>query len=93
MGEAFLAEVDAALDSIARHPAIGSLRHAEHALDLPSPLRFVPLKRFDHHLIYYIDLPQHVEVIRVWHASRGLGALMDGEVASSLESGQSKAHM
>ena len=26
--------------------------------------------------VYYIDLPGHLEVIRVWHAARGLGALM-----------------
>ncbi len=79
LGEAFLAEVDATLESIARHPAIGSVRHAGHASGLPSPLRFLPLRRFDHHLVYYIDLPEHVEVIRVWHASRGLEALMEGE--------------
>lgn len=77
LGEAFLAEVDAALESISRHPAIGSLRHAEHASDLPSPLRFLPLRRFDHHLVYYIDLPDHIEVVRVWHAARGLAALME----------------
>lgn len=76
LGEAFLAEVDAVLESIARHPAIGALRHAEQAPDLPSPLRFLPLKRFEQHLVYYIDLPEHVEVIRVWHAARGLQALM-----------------
>jgi toxin ParE1/3/4 len=79
LGEAFLAKVDTALESIARHPAIGSLRHAAHAADLPSPLRFLPLKRFEHHLVYYIDLPGHVEVIRIWHASRGLEALMEDE--------------
>ena len=81
LGEAFLAEMDAAIESVARHPAIGSMRHAEQAPDLPSPLRFVPLKRFEHHLVYYIDLPEHVEVIRVWHASRGLDALMGEESA------------
>ncbi|MEN9477363.1 MAG: hypothetical protein RLZZ300_1504, partial [Pseudomonadota bacterium] len=47
------------------------------ASDLPSPLRFLPLKRFEHHLVYYIELPDYVEVIRVWHASRGLAALME----------------
>ena len=77
LGEAFLSEVDATLDTIARHPAVGSARHAEHAADLPSPLRFLPLKRFEHHLVYYIDLPDHIEVVRVWHAARGLQALME----------------
>lgn len=77
LGEAFLADMDATLESIARHPAIGSTRHAEHASGLPSRLRFLPLKRFEHHLVYYIDLPERVEVIRVWHAARGLDALME----------------
>lgn len=78
---AFVDELNAAYDLIRQHPGIGSIRHAEQAPDLPSPLRFLPLKRFEHHLVYYIDLPEHVEVIRVWHASRGLDALMGEESA------------
>lgn len=79
LGEAFLAEVNATLDTIARHPAAGSVRHAGHAPELPSPLRFLPLKRFEQHLVYYIDLSDCIEVIRIWHAARGLSALMEGE--------------
>lgn len=79
LGEAFLLEVEASLLAIARHPRIGSLRHAECAVELPSPLRFLPLKRFKRYLIYYIDLRERVEVIRIWHTSRGLDALMDIE--------------
>lgn len=78
---AFADALQTAYDLIQRHPGIGSARHAEHAADLPSPLRFLPLRRFERHLVYYIDLPEHVEVIRVWHASRGLEVLMDGESA------------
>ena len=77
LGEAFLAEVGATLAVIAQHPSIGSTRHARHAVDLPSLLRFHPVKRFGHHLVYYIELPSCIEVIRVWHASRGLDALME----------------
>ncbi|HEU4812927.1 MAG TPA: type II toxin-antitoxin system RelE/ParE family toxin [Xanthomonadaceae bacterium] len=73
---AFVDALQAAYELIQRHPGAGSIRHAEHVPGLPSPLRFKPLKRFDHHLVYYIDLPGHVEVIRVWHASRGLEALL-----------------
>ncbi len=76
---AFVDALEAAYGLICRHPRIGSTRHAEHAADLPSPLRFLPLKRFEHHLIYYIELPQHVEIIRVWHASRGLETLIRNE--------------
>jgi toxin ParE1/3/4 len=74
---AFADALEAAYELIRTHPGIGSTRHAEHAADLPSPLRFLPLKRFEHHLVYYIDLPEHIEVIRVWHAARGLEALME----------------
>ncbi len=76
---AFVDALEAAYGLICRHPRIGSTRHAEHAADLPSPLRFLPLKRFEHHLVYYIELPQYVEIIRVWHASRGLELLIDDE--------------
>ncbi len=76
---AFADALQAAYDLIRQHPGIGSARHAQYAPELPSPLRFLPLKRFEHHLVYYIDLPEHVEVIRVWHASRGLEALMGAE--------------
>jgi toxin ParE1/3/4 len=41
------------------------------------PLRFLSLKRFENHLVYYLDLPGHVDVIRVWHAARGLDALLE----------------
>ena len=54
--------------------------HAALIPDLPAPMRFFPMQRFEHYLIYYLDLPDHVEVVRVWNASRGLQALMeDGE--------------
>lgn len=76
---AFIDALEAAYEVIRRHPAIGSARHAKHATDLPTPLRFLSLKRFEHHLIYYVELPEHVEVIRVWHASRGLDALLGDE--------------
>ena len=76
---AFADALQAAYDLIQRHPAIGTTRHAEHALDLPVPLRFLPLKRFEHHLVYYLDLPGHVEIIRIWHTARGLDVLMPGE--------------
>lgn len=74
---AFIDALQAAYDLIQRHPAVGSLRHAELVTDLPTPLRFLTLQRFDRHLVYYIDLPGHIEVLRVWHASRGLDAVME----------------
>ena len=70
---AFVDTLEAAYEHIQRHPGIGCSRHAEYVIDLPTPLRFLRLKRCEHHLVYYIELPEHVEVILVWHASRGLG--------------------
>jgi toxin ParE1/3/4 len=75
---AFVDALQAAYGMIERYPRIGSTRHAEHVVGLPSPLRFLPLKRFERHLVYYINLPSHIDVIRVWHASQGLDALMEG---------------
>lgn len=77
LGEWFLAQVDAGLDRIAGFPGSGSTRHACLMPDLPAPLRFAVLEKFDRYLIYYLDLPTHVEVIRIRDAARGLAALMD----------------
>ncbi len=44
--------------------------------DLPEPLRFFPVRGFETYLVYYIELPDHVEVLRIWNAARGLDALM-----------------
>lgn len=76
LADAFLVQVESALESIARHPAIGSPRHSGHASDLPQPLRYLPLERFKDHLVYYIDLPEHIEVVRIWHSARGLHTLI-----------------
>lgn len=73
---AFVDALQAAYDLIQQCPGIGSTRHAKYADDLPVPLRFLTLKRFEYHLVYYIDLPDHIEVARVWHSARGLDALM-----------------
>lgn len=72
---AFIAAIEAGEALIAAHPASGSTRHAAVLPDLPAPLRFLRLERFERYLIYYLDLPEHVEVLRVWNAARGLDAL------------------
>ena len=72
----FLQGVQTSYELLAAHPRIGSARHAEFCPDLPYPLRFFPLKDFPRILIYYMDRPDAVEVIRVWDAARGLEALM-----------------
>lgn len=76
LGEEFLACVDACLERISRFPKAGSSAHAGLFPELPVPLRFRLLKRFDRYLVYYLDLPERTVVVRVWNASRGLDALM-----------------
>lgn len=77
LGERFIATVDAALARIAAFPEAGSARHAWVTEELPVPLRLTVLPVFDRYLIYYLDLPDCVDILRVWDASRGLDALMD----------------
>ena len=72
---AFIDAVAAAAELISRHPAIGSVRHAWLLPELPAPLRFQPLSRFDRHLVYYIEMPEYVDIVRVWHSARGLEKL------------------
>ncbi|MFP5382619.1 MAG: type II toxin-antitoxin system RelE/ParE family toxin [Gammaproteobacteria bacterium] len=72
--DAFIAALEAGARLIARHPGSGSTRHAALFPDLPVPLRFMPLKRFDRVLIYYLEHAGHVEIVRVWNAARDIPA-------------------
>lgn len=74
---AFIAELEAVIDLIEQHPASGSARHAGLFPELPAPLRFHALRRFKQLLVYYLELPDRIEVVRVWHAAQGLGALLE----------------
>ncbi len=76
LGERFLAQVHVTLELIGRYPASGSPRHERVMPDLPEPLRFFPVRGFETYLVYYIELPDQVEVLRIWNAARGLDALM-----------------
>lgn len=73
----FLDAVQAACELLGEHPAAGSKRHAEYCPELPHPLRFFPLTGFPRILVYCMDRPDAVEVIRVWDSARGLEALME----------------
>ena len=77
LGERFLFQVQATCSQLSQFPGSGSLRHADCIPGLPAPLRFLPLREFERHLVYYIDLPTHIQVIRVWNSTRGLAALME----------------
>lgn len=73
----FVDAVEAAYILLSAHPASGSSRHAHVLPELPVPLRFHPVKHFERVLVYYLDQPDGVEVIRIWDASRGLDALLE----------------
>ncbi len=75
----FIDAVEAAYRLLSAHPASGSPRHAHVLPELPVPLRFHPIKHFERVLIYYLDQPDAVEVIRISDASRGLDALLEEE--------------
>lgn len=77
LGQRFLSEVDDTLARIAAFPGAGSSRHAHLAEMLAGPLRYMVVSAFDRYVIYYLDLPTHVDVVRVWCVERGLDALLD----------------
>lgn len=76
----FLDELEAAFERLSKFPNSGSMRHAALVPGLPVPLRYLAMSptRFPRLLIYYLNLEAHIDVIRVWDASRGLGALLEG---------------
>ena len=73
----FIGAVESAYALLSEHPGSGSMRHASVLPELPVPLRFHPVQGFPRVLIYYLDLPEAVEVIRLWDAARGLDALIE----------------
>jgi|SRR5699024_4812327 len=75
LGERFLSQVEATLEHLSCFSATGSARHDGIVPGLPAPLRFFPVTQFDQYLIYYLELPEYADVIRIWHAARGLDAL------------------
>lgn len=56
---------------LAEHPQLGQARP-----DIAPGLRYFPMKRY---LILYRQTPDRVEVVRVVHGSRDLGALFETE--------------
>lgn len=78
VAEKFLDAVQAAYELLGAHPASGSRRHAQYCPELPHPLRFFPMGHFPRILIYYMERPDAIEIIRIWDAARGLDALLDG---------------
>ena len=71
--QGFVDALEQAYAHISRHPATGSPRYA-HELNLPG-LRFWPLTRYPH-LVFYIEMDDHIDVWRVLHGERDIPAWM-----------------
>jgi toxin ParE1/3/4 len=69
----FVDELERACRAIGRHPAAGSPRYG-HELDLPG-LRSRKVGRFPY-LVFYLELPDHVDVWRILHEQRDIPAWM-----------------
>ena len=66
-----LEELEAAFNRIAARPGIGSSRYAR----LLKGLRFWRLRRHPY-LVFYVDQPRFVDVIRVLHGSQDIPAAL-----------------
>ncbi|WP_084403945.1 type II toxin-antitoxin system RelE/ParE family toxin [Marinobacterium litorale] len=65
----FVDALEKGLNHIGRHPRSGSTFYA-HELNWPG-LKSWPLKRYPH-LVFYMEQPKHIDVIRVLHDHRDL---------------------
>ena len=70
-----LAEFEAALGRIAGRPGIGSPRYAR----LLRGLRFWKLRRHPY-LIFYVEQPDFIDVLRVLHAARDIPAALQEDL-------------
>jgi len=66
----FLDAVQAAYDRIGESPGIGSTRYAH--LPLLESLRMWAVPDFENYLVFYLERPGYVDVLRVLHAARDI---------------------
>jgi toxin ParE1/3/4 len=71
----FLDAVEATLRLLVENPELGPTR--EFAGSELSGLRSFPVKGFDKHVIFYRPTQHGVEVLRVLHGARDLGAILE----------------
>jgi len=64
-----------ALDRLGQVPEIGSPRHTLHSA--LTGLRMWPIPNFPIYLIFYFANEQGIDVVRVLHASRDLGSVLE----------------
>jgi toxin ParE1/3/4 len=66
----FLEVIQKSFDLISEQPEIGSRRYAY--LPLMEGLRMWPVADFEKHLIFYIERPTYIDVLRALHSARDL---------------------
>jgi toxin ParE1/3/4 len=66
----FLGSIEQAFARISEQPGIGSRRYA--LPPYPESLRFWPVPTFAKYLVFYLDLPDCIEVLRVLHGARDI---------------------
>lgn len=76
-GARFIDAVDAACARLADTPHAGVDRHRHIVPELPVALRALPVPGFPHILVFYMPLPDAVELIRVIDTARGMEPLAE----------------
>jgi plasmid stabilization system protein ParE len=76
-GPRFIDAVDVACRRLADTPDIGGDRHRHIVPELPVALRALPVPGFPHILLFYMPLPDAVELIRVIDTARGMEPLAE----------------
>jgi toxin ParE1/3/4 len=73
----FLDAVQKSFDLISDQPGMGTKRYAY--LPMLEGLRMLPVYDFEKHLVFYIERPSYIDVLRFLHVSRDIpAALVDG---------------
>jgi toxin ParE1/3/4 len=75
MARKFLRAMEAAYETLAEMPRIGSER--EYRNPELKGLRMWPVPRFPNHLIFYIVSESKVEIIRVLHGARDIPTILE----------------
>lgn len=71
----FLDALTEAFDALARMPEMGARREFDNpALE---DIRMWPTRGFEKHLVFYRPIPNGIDVIRVLHAARDVGSVLN----------------
>ena len=73
----FFVEVEATLDRLARMPGLGT----RYAPDDPlyADLRYFPISGFRQFVVFYREIPDGIEVVRVLHGARDISGILTEE--------------